>query len=484
MKSNNQLILFIVGALLLVESIFMLFPGFVALYFGEQDSFFYFFSAIVTAIVGGVLTFSFREHSRQLSKRDSYIIVLSVWLTFAVFGTLPFIFGGHLTSIVDAIFESMSGITTTGATLMGELESASKGILLWRALLQWLGGMGIITFSLILLPTMGIGGMQMFSAEASVTRNDKMHPKVTAMAKYIWAIYIILTLLEVFMLRLGDMPWFDAVCHSLSTLSTGGFSTHTASLEFYNSAYIEYVVLFFMFVGGINFTLIYVAIVGKFKRFAADEELKFYAIVVVVATVIVSIALINSDLDYGVETSIRHAAFQVVAVITSSGFTTADYVTWPPVFTAIMSLLMLTGTCTGSTSGGIKLMRLTIMLRNIAIEVKRALHPTAVVPVKYNGKSLSTNDLSSVLGFVLFYIVILVVGVILISMFGYNLEDSYGLAANSLGNIGISIGQFGPTGDIPSILSPVKIIMAALMLIGRLEIFTVIIVFTRQFWTR
>lgn len=481
---NRKLILFIVGAFMIIIGVFLLLPGLMSLCFGEGDYYVYFTTALSSALCGGALTWFCRDRKSTMTKQDSYLTVVTIWIVFALIGLVPYLWGGHLDSFANAFFESMSGITTTGATLMPNVEAASHGILLWRSLTQWLGGMGVITLALILLPAMGIGGMQLFTAEASVTRNDKIHPKITEMAKSIWVIYAALTLCEVLLLVAGGMSIFDAVCHSLSTLSTGGFSTKVNSIEFFDSAYIEYIVMLFMYIGGINFVLFYSVILGKGSRLFADDELKYYTVTfVVVSLVSAAILLVNETYD-NAEEALRDSAFQVLSVMTSTGFTTSNYILWPPAIITILALLMLSGTCTGSTSGGIKFMRLTIMSRNVSNELKRTLHPTAVVPVKYNGKSVASADVQNVLMFIVLYIVILFAGVVLISLGGYDFEDSFGLAANSLGNIGITIGSYGYTASLCDLTPMVKFIMAALMLIGRLEIYTVILLFSPAFWRR
>lgn len=484
MLVNRALILYILGFLLLVEGIFMPIPGFVSLMFGDADCSFFFSSALVTLILGGILTICFRNHPKEVTKKDSYIIVTSVWLGFTLFGLLPFWLSGSLPTFVDAFFETMSGFTTTGSTMLSNIEEASHGVLFWRSLLQWLGGMGIIAMSLVLVPALGMSNMHTFSAEASVTRSDKIHPKVTEMAKYMWYLYIAMTVVEIGLLMLGGMSMFDATCHALSTISTGGFSTRNASIGAFNSPYVEYVTFVFMFMGGVNFALYYCLLTGKGERFLHDDEFKAYLLVIVFAGLLMSLLIyINGEYD-SFETAIRHGLFNTVSVMTGTGFTVCDYMVWPVQTTTIIALLMFFGGCTGSTTGGIKLMRLTIMARNIKNELKRAVHPTAVVPVRYNGKSLMAGDVSSVLSFIVFYVLILIVGMLIISLCGCGLEDAFGLATNSLGNVGISIGSYGPSGTLCYLHPIAKVTMAILMLIGRLEIFTVILIFTPSFWKR
>lgn len=482
MLANRGLTLYIVGFLLMVEGIFMTMPGFMSLRYDDQDAIYFFSCALLTVTAGGALLFFYRDHPKEVTKRDSFIIVTSVWVSFTLFGMLPMWLSGEL-PLVDAIFETMSGFSTTGSTMLRNIEETSHGILFWRSLLQWLGGMGIIALSIVLVPALGMGNMTTFTAEASVTRSDKIHPKVTEMSRMMWYIYIAQTFVLIGLLMAGGMNVFDASCHSLSTISTGGFSTRTNSIGDFNSPYIEYVTTVFMFLGGINYALYYCILVGKSSKLFNDDEAKAYTYTIGVAVLLVTIIL-SLGTSYSIESSFRHAAFQVISVITGTGFTTADYMSWPVQTVTILTFLMFCGGCTGSTTGGMKFMRVRIMWCNIKNELKRYMHPTAIVPVKYNGKSLMPADISSVLNFIVFYVMIIVMAILIISLTGCSLEDSFGLATNSLGNVGVSIGNYGPSGSICELHPIAKIVMTILMLIGRLEIFTVILIFTPSFWKR
>ncbi|MBP5364942.1 MAG: TrkH family potassium uptake protein [Bacteroidales bacterium] len=475
---------FIIGLMLFFEGLIMLVPAFVALYYGEPDSMGFFVSTVITETVGFVLAYSLRRHSTNISKRDSYLLVVMVWFIFALFGTLPYLLSGFTNSFVDAFYESMSGITTTGSTIVSDFDSVTHGVFIWRSLTQWLGGMGIIALSIVLLPILGMGGMQVFSAEASITRADKIHPKIAEMAKYMWIFYVVFTIIEIVLLVVGDMPLFDAICHSFSTIATGGFSTKADSIGAFNSPYIESVVMVFMFLGGVNFALYYALIVGKGRRILADDELKSYIFIVILFSFLLALILIFIG-DYDTTGhAVRDSMFHIISVLTGSGFTTTNYSMWPVATSAFIALLMFMGTCTGSTSGGLKLMRLIVVGRNIINEVKRAIHPTAIVNVRYNGRSLTSNEVFSVLSFFVLYFVIILIGIFIVTMFGYNLEDTYGLVVNSLSNVGCSIGNYGPSASICDLHPVVKMTMSVLMLIGRLEIFTVILIFTPTFWKR
>ncbi|MCQ2203305.1 MAG: TrkH family potassium uptake protein [Bacteroidales bacterium] len=483
MIANRGLALYIIGFLLIVEGVFMLMPGLMSLTYGDSDSSVFFLSAAATMVCGALMFFLFRNHPKDVSKRDSYIIVTGVWISFTIFGTIPVWLSGAL-PLVDAWFETMSGFSTTGSTMLRDIEASSHGLLFWRAILQWMGGMGIIALSIVLVPALGMSSMQTFTAEASVTRSDKIHPKVTEMAKYMWYIYIAMTFIVIILFIFGGMNVFDASCHALSTVSTGGFSTHTDSIGTFHSAYIEYVTIIFMFLGGVNYALYYSIMVGKGERLINDDEFRSYTKITAIFAIIISLVLYFDGYSNSFEMSFRSSLFQVVSVITGTGFTTCDYMKWPVQTITIIAFIMFCGGCTGSTTGGIKFMRLRIMYLNIKNELKRAMHPTAVVPVKYNNKSLMPADTSSVLTFIVFYVMILAIGILIISMTGCTLEDSFGLAANSLGNVGISIGNYGPSGCIYELHPIAKITMSILMLVGRLEIFTVILLFMPSFWKR
>ena len=317
----------------------MVFPGIISLACGEPDYLHFFISAVITLLFGGAMTLFNRNYSKDVSKQDSYIIVTSVWITFVIFGMLPFWFSGSL-PFLDAAFETMSGFTTTGSSMLADIESSTHGILYWRSLLQWLGGMGIIALSLVLVPTLGMSSMQTFTAEASVTRADKIHPKVNEMARYMWYIYITATVVEIVLLMFGGMSFFEAMCHAMSTVSTGGFSTRNGSIGDFNSPYIEYVTIIFMFLGGVNFALYYCLLVGKGKRVLTDDELKSYTFTVIGCTVIISLILCFLSDQFDTESSIRHGLFLVISVMTGSGFTTCDYMTWPIQTTIIIALMM------------------------------------------------------------------------------------------------------------------------------------------------
>lgn len=462
----------------------MIFPSIVSLIYGEPEYIDFLISSGITAVVGGVMSLLTRSHGRNISKQDSYIIVASVWLSVSLFGVLPFMMTGTFDNFIDSFFEAMSGFTTTGSTMLRDCASALKGILFWRSLMQWIGGLGVIALSIVLLPAFGMGNTQMFSAEASITRSDRIHPKLKEVAKFMWITYLVLTVVQVLLLMLGGMNFFEALCHSFSTISTGGFSVYNESIGYYESAYVEYVVMIFMFLGGVNFTLYYMLIKRKMDRIASDDEFKSYLYIVIVVSIVLATINYTDDKYWSLENCLRDSFFQVISIMTGSGFYTCDYTLWSSPTLIFIALLLVSGASTGSTSGSIKIMRHIIVFRSIVGELKRAMHPTAVVPVRYNGRGLASDDVRGVMVFVLLYFLIILIGIIIMGLLGYGLDDSFGLVANSLGNVGASIGNYGPSGALCELHPIAKLTMTILMLIGRLEIYTVILLFTRGFWKR
>lgn len=484
MQTNVKLIIYIVGSLLLMESLMMLLPAIVSAIYDEPEYLQFIYSAVITSVVGGAMALFARNHGRHISKQDSFIIVTMVWLFVSLFGVLPFILTGTFDNFIDAFFEAMSGFTTTGSTMLRDCAHSLKGILFWRCFTQWIGGLGVIALSIVILPAFGMGNTQMFSAETSVSRFERIHPKVKEIAKFMWIIYLVLTILQVVLLMLGDMNFFESLCHSFSSISTGGFSVYNESIGYYESAYIEYVVMVFMFLGGVNFTMYYMLLKRKFDRIIGDDELRVFLFIIFIVSLILATINYTDDKYWSLENCLRDSFFQVISIMTGTGFYTCDYMSWSSPTLVFLALLLVCGASTGSTCGGIKLMRHVVVFRSIIGELKRATHPTAVVPVRYNGKGVGREEVHAIMVFVLLYFFILLVGLIIMGILGYGLDDSFGLIANSLGNIGTGIGDYGPSGSLCDLDPIAKLTMTILMLIGRLEIYTVILLFTRGFWKR
>lgn len=480
---NFKRIFHIISLLLFIEAFFILFCIPFSLFYSDGGTLSLLISSAITAFSGLVIWIFTKNANKNIGKRDGYIIVSLVWVVFSLFGCLPFIIGGHIPGFTDSFFETMSGFTTTGASILNDIESMPHGLLLWRSMTQWLGGMGIIVLSLAVLPILGIGGMQLFVAEVPGPTKEKLHPRVKETAQRLWGIYIIFTGVETVLLMFGGMNFFDALNHSFTTMATGGYSTKQASIAFYDSPFIQYVITLFMFIAGTNFVLSYFALHLNFRKVWKNEEFRFY-----LGFVIFFIAVVTAGLyiggEAGFEKSFRDAAFQVVSIITTTGFVTADYLTWAPALTVIIFILMFFGGSAGSTGGGVKIMRVVMVLKNSYIELKRMLNPHAVIPVRFNNHIVSQQIVSNVITFIMIYILILVVSVGVIAALGYDMDTSFGAVAASIGNIGPGIGKVGPVENYAHFPAFGKWYLSFLMLLGRLELFTVLILFAPAFWRK
>ena len=484
---NTRMVFRTMGALLLIEAVFMALALGVSLWYGEADSGVFLLSTIITLLAGVIGLLVGRGAESRMGEREGYVIVAMVWVVFSSFGLLPYYLSGQVPSLTDAWFESMSGFTTTGATIIPDLEVITHGLLFWRSLTQWIGGMGIIVLSIAILPIFGLNGMQLYAAEVTGLTYEKLSPRIADTAKMMWSIYLLLTATEVAALWLCGMDVFDAVCHSFSTIATGGFSTHNNSLEFYDSAAIHYTVTFFMFVSGINFVLLIYLLRGKARNFFQDEELRWYSIAVLVFAVALTVGLYIARPGWTalhMERAFRDSLFTVISSMTSTGYTISDYMYWPVVAWVVIFFLMLTGACAGSTAGGIKWVRLSIIIKNGVAEFQRRIHPNAIVPVKLNEKAVPQQTINNIMAFLIFYVFIIAVTVVIFCASGVNFDESIGAAVSAIGNVGISIGQFGPAGTYAEFPIVAKWVMSFVMLIGRLEIFTVLLLFTKALWRK
>jgi trk system potassium uptake protein TrkH len=480
---NSRSIFKILGFLLLLEGIFILSAVPIAMIYGESDAFEIFISSLFAIIIGGIPLLLSWNSKINISKKDGYIIVSVGWILLSVFGAIPFVYTGAIPSYTDAFFETMSGFTTTGASILNDIESLSHGLLYWRSLTQWIGGMGIIVLSLAILPLLGIGGMELFVAEVPGPVPDKLHPRVKGTAKRLWLIYVTLTVAQTLLLWIGDMDLYDAVCHSFTTMATGGYSTKQASVAHWDSPYIHYVIILFMFIAGTNFTLSYFAMHFRFRRLFVDEEFRYYFGIVFIFTLFMTLIMIFS-MNVAVEESFRNTLFQVVSLITTTGYITSDYELWKPILIIALVILMFIGGSAGSTGGGIKVVRIVLVLKNSALELKRLIHPNAVIPVRYNRQTVNPQIITNVLAFVSFYFLISIVGVIIMSAFNYDLDTSLGAVVTCLGNVGPGLGLVGPVDSFSHVPALGKWFLSFLMLIGRLELFTVLILFTPEFWKK
>jgi trk system potassium uptake protein TrkH len=473
----------ILGVLLIINAGLMLLCIPFALYYDDGTIVNWIVSVCVSGIIGGVLRFTtFKSANRRnIRKRDGYIIVTLSWIVMALSGSVPFMLTDSIPSFTDAFFESISGFTTTGATILDDIESLPKSILFWRSLTQWVGGLGFIVLVISILPSLGIGGMQLFLAEAPGITADKIQPRIQDTAKRLWFLYIGLTVLEMIVLYLAGMSFFDAINHSLTTMSTGGFSTKQASIAFYESPLIEYIITLFMFLGGTSFVLIYLVLKGKFRNVWRNEEFKAYLTLTGVVTLIVTGILMFKN-GIPLNEAFRVSIFQVVAILTTTGYATADYVVWGGSVTLIFFTLMFIGGSAGSTAGGVKIVRHLMIAKNSIIEFKRQLHLSAIIPVRFNGKAVAHEITRNILAFVIIYLTIFGISSVTLTFLGMDAITAMGSVATSLGNVGPGLNETGPSYTFSQVPGFAKWVLGALMVIGRLEIFTVLIIFTGYFW--
>jgi|TARA_B110000908_G_scaffold170757_1_gene231274 trk system potassium uptake protein TrkH len=495
-KLNRKLIFHIIGLLLLFNGVAMLFSSLVSLLTNDGVLKEVTVSAVFTIVLGCIIMSFTKSNIRQINKRDGYIIVTIGWLTMVISGMLPYYLTDSITFFPNLFFETMSGYTTTGSTILNDIEALPKSIIFWRSMTHWLGGMGIIVLAIAILPLLGIGGMQLFSAEAPGTGigGDKIHPRISDTAKRLWMIYVGLTLLETVLLKLAGMSFFDAINNSMSNIASGGFSSKNASIGYWNDVpIIQYIIILFMFLAGTNFILIYFGLTGKFKKIFQDTEFKWYLSFVIAFVVMVTLVLyLSVDLsDTGVfhpqiygkfESSFRHALFQVVAIVTTTGFVTGDFISWTPFLTMLFFGIMFMGGSSGSTSGGVKVMRHLILIKNGMLEFRKSLHPNAIFHLRHNNSVVEKPIIIHVLAFFILYLILFIIGAGVLSLLGLDFESAIGGAASSIGNIGPALGTLGPLNSFDSLPVFGKYWCAFLMLIGRLELFTVLILFTPYFW--
>ncbi len=493
-KFNFKIIFHFFGLLLLFNGGFMLLSTIISLIYKDGMTLELFTSGIAVLIVGVILMLLTKKHSKVMNKREGYFVVTFGWVVMAISGAIPYMITNVIPTFTSAFFETMSGYTTTGATILNDIEIVPEGVLFWRSTTHWIGGMGIIVLAIAILPLLGIGGMQLFAAEAPGPSADKLHPRITDTAKRLWLIYFGYTVAETILLKVAGMSFFDAINHSMSTLSTGGFSTKNASIAYWNDKpIIQYIIIIFMFLAGTNFVLSYYAFKGKIQKALGDEELQWYfrfiaSFTIIVALIIYfradfSISTIDHPQVWGkLEASFRHALFQVLTIITTTGFISADYTLWTPFLVVFFFGIMFLGGSAGSTAGGVKVMRHLILIKNGFLEFKRALHPNAILPVRYNKKAISGEIVLNILGFFILYMLSFIIGALVFSMFEIDFTSAVGLSASSLGNIGPALGSFGPVNNYAALPPLAQWWSSFLMLIGRLELFTVLILLSPFFW--
>lgn len=482
MKLNIKVITNIIGILLMVNGLLMLTAAPFSFYH-QQDSWKgILVSSLITASVGTVLySLTKSNQNKELRKRDGYLIVTLSWVVMSLFGMLPYILTGQISTISDAFFETVSGYTTTGATILNDIEILDHGILFWRSLTQWIGGMGIIVLAVAILPFLGIGGMQLFVAEAPGVSLDKLQPRIKETAMRLWQIYISFTVVLFFILWAEGMNSFEAINHAMTTFSTGGFSTKNASIGYFESPLIQYTIILFMFISATNFTLTYFAIKLDFKRVFKNEEFRIYFSFILFLTLIIFTTLYSMDSSY-VEETFRSVLFSVVSVLTTTGFTTVDFTGWTDFITILFFILMFFGACAGSTSGGIKIVRHVVLLKNSYLELKRQLHTKGVFTLKFNDSKVPQGVVTNILAFMMLYVVIFSIGSIIMTLMGMDFLTAIGSVASSLGNVGPGLGDVGPASNFSSIPDMGKYFLSLLMLIGRLELLTFLLILTPAFW--
>lgn len=471
------------GFLLIIESILLMISAVVSFYHHEISGDAFLISASITIVVGVAFHLIGAEAREQfIGKREGFLVVSLSWVILSAFGMLPFLFSGVIPKVSDAYFETMSGFTTTGTTILSDINSVPLGLLFWRSLTQWVGGLGIVVFALAVLPIIGGNASFLFDAETTGITRERFQPRVTQVAKRLIVTYIAITSLLICLLWLGPMNLFDAVCHAMSTASTGGFSTKQNSIAHWNSSYIEYIICIFMVVGGINFSLIYYLFKGKPKKLFEDEELRWYLFIYILFTIVIMLGLIYSGKINVAEHAFRTSLFQVTSAITTTGFSTADFTSWGPFYMFLIYCLMMICACAGSTSGGIKVVRIVVLFKNAVNEFKRQVHPNAILPVRINNEVLQVDIVTKILAFIFLYLLILFISFVVLSFTGISFEDSITASLSCMGNVGL--GSIANSGHFADISDTAKWYLSFLMLTGRLELFTILSLFMPAFWRK
>lgn len=481
---NFPLIYKIIGSLLFLLGTMLAICVAISLCYGEDDMLPFLTATLLTVSAGFVFKYMGRNATNNLSRRDSYFLVTASWVIFTFFGMQPFLIGGYIPSVTDAFFETMSGFTTTGATILDDVEWLPHGILYWRTQTQWIGGLGIVFFTIAILPSMvGSGSVKVFSAEATGPMRSKMHPRLSTMAKWIWTIYLGLTIACVLSFYACGMSWFDSINYAMTTTATGGFATHNDTTTYFNSPAIEYVSVLYQFLAGINFAMLYMAIF-KFKvgNLFRSSEFKLYIFIIVSATVCIAYLLITRN-GYGLERAFRSSLFHVVSFMTTTGIFNDDAAMWPRITWIVLGCLMFIGACSGSTTGGFKCIRLVMVFKVLRNEFRRILHPNAILPVKVNGQTVSQQKLSTLLAFFAIFTFMVLITATLMVMAGIDYTNSTVISLSCISNVGASLStEIGPVlswGELPI---HIKWTCSFLMLVGRLEIMSVLVLFTRAFW--
>ncbi len=479
-----RVVLRVIGFLLILLAVFLLVPSLVSWFHGESVFRAFLLSSLISFLIG-VFLFLLHKSSDGVRKREGYLIVSGGWLAMTLLSAIPYMLSGELTDFASAFFESASGLTTTGATVFEDIESLPRGILVWRSMTQWLGGMGIIVLSVAIFPLLGIGGVELFVAEAPGPSTDKLHPRIKDTAKRLWLIYFGLTvLLAVILWFYSGMSLFDAVNHALTTMSTGGFSTKNDSIAHFGPA-VQYPIIVFMFLAGLNYTIIYFGLKGQFRRVWRSDEFRAYLWIILCLILLVGFS-VRWTTGQSTESAFRDAAFQLISVLTTTGYVSADYTTWGTGIVFLFFMLLFVGACAGSTSGGIKIIRHLVLFKNTLLEFKRLLHPRAMIRTKIDGQIVNGRVITHILVFLVSFLGLFIVGSIFMSIILADVDQALltamGSVATCLGNVGPAIGSVGPMDNFSDIPQLGKLFLSFYMIIGRLELFTILIVFSPHFW--
>ncbi len=480
---NYKSVLYILGTVLMIEAFFMIFNILISLVFheGARMMRLHFYAFLITFLVGFSLYFAFRKYSQgPFARRDSFLLVTAAWLSISVFGTLPYILTGAIPDFTDAFFEAVSGFTTTGSSILTDIEALPKSALFWRSMTHWIGGLGIVVMFVALFPSMRMGKIYLFNAEASVVVEEKAFPKIFDVARNLFFIYFILTFSEFLLLVLGGMNWFDSICHSFATVATGGFSTKNSSIGGY-SPYIQYVIAIFMILSATNFNIYLLIIRKKFANIFKNEEWKTYLKILFSVVLVVTVVLVVKHV-YSLEPAFRYALFNVASLMTATGFATTDYLQWPALAWIMIVFVMMIGASSGSTGGGVKVIRYVILGKKIKASFREILHPNLVSNIKYNGQVVSDDTVFKILVFIILYFIVVLSGMFILMITGVDPVTAFGSALTAMGGMGPGLGLTGPAGNFSMIPVVGKFTLSFLMIIGRLEIFSVLILFTRDFW--
>ena len=482
---NFKIVYKILGSLLFLEALMMLTCLGIALYYGEEDTFAFLVSIVVTVLCGIILGYKGRNAENIMSRRDSYLIVTLTWTVFSLFGTIPFMVGGYLHSFTDAYFETMSGFTTTGATIIDDVECLPHGILFWRSLTHWIGGLGIVFFTIAVLPQVVGGSTKVFAAEATGPIKSKLSPRLSTSAKWIWLVYLFITFGGMAGFMLFGMNWFEGINYAMSTAATGGYSIYNDSIEHFHSPGMEYTATFFCFISGVNFTLFYCAVVKQnVKSLWRDTEFRLYLILTALFTVFIMMELIARN-HYGLEHAFRSSLFSVVSFMTTTGLFNDDAGKWPHVTWVVLAVCMLVGGCSGSTAGGMKCVRISMLFKVLRNELRQRLHPHAVLPLKISGVNITYPQRVSLLAFFTAYLLLIFISAFVMIAAGIDNTNAITIAMSCIGNVGPTLGlEIGPTMSWSMLPDFAKWICTIMMLFGRLEIFSVIVCLTPSFWTK